>query len=571
MTIDLVIRNGRVVDGTGGPSQIADVAVDGGRIVSVGAHADTAARRVIDAAGCVVSPGFIDPHTHLDAQLFWDPVATPTCFHGVTTVVMSNCGFGIAPIAEGDEDNVLLRLQVVEEIPASVTRIGVPVTWRTWPEFRDALGALPLGINVASYVPHSALRSAVLGDRAKASDISAEEVASVVRAFDEALEAGALGLSTSRNPTQFEPDGTPMSSRMATDEELSQLVARCGDRPWTMASPAHGRGAEFLRELDSYASMTRSAGARMSWNPLLVFDGSDEWRVFLSRSQELQASGSSVVPQVIPVPITNAFCFANNGSLRAQRIDGWGDVMRSFPHEGTLSERVAFMERADVRAALVAAGSAGTATRSPRFDRWRIVHSSTQPDVIGQTLDEAFASSASPVDALIDFILADRLDCTIEIPIANSDEDQVAELCASDGILIGLGDSGAHMLSSTSYKYPTVLLGTMVRDRKALSLEAAVAHLTSIPARYLGLLDRGELRPGLAADICVFDLDALEVTPTELRQDLPGGAARLFAGASGYRCVVVNGEISIENDRLAGPRAGTFLPGAAERARSIRA
>jgi N-acyl-D-amino-acid deacylase len=563
MAIDICIRGGVIVDGSGGKPQIGDIGIEGDRIVAVEqGHLNATAATDIDASGCIVTPGFIDPHTHLDAQLFWDSAATPSCFHGVTTVTLSACGFGVAPCAEGEEDTVLRRLELVEEISHSVTRIGVPISWGSWLEYRSALSELSLGVNVAGFVPHSALRSAVLGDRAKASSLSDDEIKSLAQPLEEALAAGAVGLSTSRLPSHRELDGTPMSSCLATDDELSALVALCDDRAWQIAvrSEMVDDTDDLIAELDLYTALTANSRARLSWAPLFITPGSDAWRVVLRYCQQKQKSGIEIVPQVMPVAMTVTFCLANDGSYRAQRVVGWGEVMRAFPHGGTLAARLEHMRRADVRDGLRSAGYAGgLELLAPRFDRWRVAFSPSEPDKSGMTLEEVFDGHPDPVGSLIDLLIADDLQTIIEIPVANQDEDQVAELAGADGVLLGLGDSGAHLSSITSYRYPTVVLSSLVRERGEMTVQDGVARLTSIPAKHLGLRDRGEIRRGYAADVCVIDLQELKLAPPEYRNDLPGGAGRMFQGAHGYRCVLVNGAVSIERDALVQGHQGKVL------------
>ncbi len=557
---DALIANGLVVDGTGGAPRHADVAIRAGVIVAVG-HDLGAAREVIDASQCVVTPGFVDPHTHLDAQLFWDSAATPSCLHGVTTVAISACGFGVAPCARGDRDYVLRSLEVVEEIPFESTAVGVPDAWNTWPEYADALAALPLGVNVASFVPHSPLRRAVLGTRARLPTLDDDDIRRVVSAYSAALDAGALGFATSRGKSHVDAAGEPMPSRLASDRELAALVAASRSRAWQIATEATMTDppSQVGLELDRYAEWTTASDARLSWAPLVASDGSNTWRDALNHTLRLRDLNCAIVAQVTPRPIAVTLCLSNNSSYRAQRIVGWERVFQDFPHDGSIEQRTRFLTRPEVRSALSAAGSSGSELMSPRFERWRLACSPTQPDSTGLTLAEVFEGHPDPVLGLIELLLRDDLGTVVEIPVANDSPDLVAELCSADGVLFGLGDSGAHVASITSYSYPTFVLSSFVRDQQAMLLEEAVHRLTSAPARHLGITDRGELRPGQAADTCVVDLAALRARPAELRSDLPGGQTRLVQAAFGYRAVLVNGEVTVRNDELSDATPGRFL------------
>ena len=554
---ELVIRGGTVVDGTGSTARRADVAVDGGVIAAVGLDVGDG-HRTIDASGCVVTPGFIDPHTHLDVQLFWDPSATPSCLHGVTTVVLSSCGFGIAPSRAGGKEYLLRSLEAVEEIPYETTAAAVDIGWTTWSEYIDALGALQLGVNVAGYVPHSALRVAVMGDDASSRAATGDELEAMVDALGDALAAGAVGFSSSRGPNHVDGAGRPVPSRLAGDDELAALAAACEDRIWqiNVASKFGTDSSTFIAEIERYAGW--SGAATLTWSPLFVQRGNETWRDVLAHNRGLQ-EGHGVAPQVAPQPITSAVSFAEASPLLFG-ITGWREPLSGFAMLD-VDAQADRLRDADARRAFREAGHDGRAMLDPRFHDWIVAWSPSRPDLCGQPVARvADGTAGHPVDAFLDLVIDDRLETVVQIPLINDDVDAVAEVLVDETTLIGLGDSGAHVNTVTSYAYPTRLLTTFVGPGR-LTLEEAVRRMTSHPASLFGITDRGTLRVGLAADVCVLDLDRLELLPSEIRADLPAGATRLYQGARGYRAVIVNGRPTVLDDEVVAAGARSTGPG----------
>ncbi|MCU1461869.1 MAG: hypothetical protein JWO37_1944 [Acidimicrobiales bacterium] len=559
--LDLAIVNGTVVDGTGAPARAADVFVEDGRIAAVQPHgAAVDAARIIDATGKVVTPGFVDPHTHMDAQLWWAPSGAPSVLHGVTSVVIGSCGFGVAPLRAGDADYVLRSLESVEEIPFEATRRGLPMSWSTWPEYFEQLGALPLGVNVAGFVPHSALRLAVLGDDALVGPADAGQRARLAAELRDALASGAVGVSTSRGTNHTDANGRPMASRLADDAELIALVDECRGRVWQVNIAAKGDSsadgiARAVDELQKYAGWSERAGALGTWTPLVVAPGDlDAWPVLLAASV---VQAEHLLGQVSPQPIHSSITF--DGPSYAAMVDGWAGAFVGYGAL-TTGERRDRLADPGFRAALKATPENCTRVTGACFRRWWVRFSPSAPEAVGHTVEQyAGMLGVHPVDALLDLAVADDLATIIEAQLSNIDADSVRVLVTEPATLLGLGDAGAHVKSITNYTYPTYVVAELSRDRGWFPLEEAVRRLTSHPAAAFGLTDRGVLRAGAAADVCVLDVDRLALGTPTLVDDLPGGARRLHCDATGFAAVIVNGEVTVEDDRLTDARRGQLL------------
>jgi N-acyl-D-aspartate/D-glutamate deacylase len=552
---DIVIRGGQVIDGSGGPAVIADVGINGRRIAAVGPELGEG-RVVIHAESRVVTPGFVDVHTHLDAQLFWDPVATPSCFHGVTTVVLGNCGFGVAPFSTGTQEYVLKTLELVEEIPFGVTINAVPFSWNTFGEYLDSLDDLDLGVNVAAFVPHSALRHSIMGARCSLDVASADETSRMASAVEKAMNQGAAGFASSKGPNQFDATGQPIPSRLADDAEMRSLVRVCAGRPWqiNMRTKMVNDAAAMIAEVEQYAEWTREAGARLTWTPFLVQREGSAWRSVLEHNRRLPETGAEVVPQVTPVPMTVAAQF--NGPTPTVATRDWkaalGDDFWSVP----INERVARIRQRSIRKD-IARLSTSANVNLPSVSEWVVAHSPSLPNASGKPIGSLEGTTG--IDTLLDLLIEDQLETLLQVPVLNADEEAVAELISDDGTMIGIGDAGAHVQTISSYIYPTYLLTVFVREKRQMTLEDAVRRLTSRPAEFIGFADRGYLRPGYAADVCVIDFEHLRLEGSEMRHDLPSGAPRLYQRPRGFDAVIVNGAPVVQDDRLTDRRAGTLV------------
>jgi N-acyl-D-amino-acid deacylase len=559
----ILVRGGTVVDGTGAPARDADVLVRDGIVSAIGPDAGAGADATeIDASGCVVAPGFVDPHTHLDAQLCWDPSASPTNRHGVTTVVLGLCGFGVAPAPEGGGEYLLRSLEQVEEIPYGSTSLGVPFAWRSWAEYTDHLASQPLGVNVAGFVPHSALRYAVMGDRARGGAASEDDRAALAAALRRELTAGAIGLATSRGPNHTDATGDPVPSRFADDDELRALVAECRGRVWqiNVQTKFSGDAAGLLEEVGRYESWTAEAGARLSWTPFHADDRHPIWRDVLDHTADANRRGIPVLPQVATQPITVSFGFDEFSWIVA--VPGFREPLQGFYELDTEARRQRLSDlavRADLRAG-AEAPTDGSAMFPADAETWIVVRSASRPDLEGRSLaDIAGTEGAAWTDVLCDLALADDLGTRVMVPAVNRSRTGTEEIVTSEHTLIGLGDSGAHVTSINNFSYPSHVLAELVRVRGVLPLEDAVRRMTSVPAEFLGLRGRGRLAEGAPADVCVFDPTRVAPGRLHTADDLPGGARRLVQGAVGYRAVLVNGVVTLVDDEPTGAGPGTVV------------
>ena len=558
MAHDLVLRGGLIVDGTGAPPLRGDVAIDAGRVVEVGESVGDA-HDELDASGCWVTPGFIDPHTHLDAQLCWDPTAGPSNRHGVTTVIFGLCGFGVAPCPTDGDEYLLRALEVVEEIPYRSTSQGVPFGWHSWREFRDHIGRQALGVNAAGFVPHSALRYFAMGERARTEVATADDRDRMVAELSDALAAGAVGFATSRGPNHVDGYHKPVPSRLADEAELEALVSACAGRIWqiNVETKFSHDSAALIKEIEIYAEWTRKAGARLTWTPFYAEPGETVWQEVLEHNRSLNEGGLEVSPQITAVPITLVLRFDEGSFLTA--IPGWQEALRDF-FALSLDEQKARLLDPQVRDAMKVEGADPKHPLNPDFAYWTFTFCPSQPELSGRSLaDVAAQDGVHPVDVLCDQVVRDDLATLIDIPIFNRSREGVVRFLEDPYTLLGLGDSGAHVMSVTNYRYPTFLLADLVVQQQALPVELAVNRMTRVPALLHGLRDRGVLAPGLAADICVIDPERLRLGAVEVRHDLPGGLPRLYQPGFGYRAVFVNGVRTIADDETTGAAPGEML------------
>ena len=556
--IDLVLRGGLVCDGSGAPASIADVAVDAGRIAAVGPIHEPA-RRTIDAAGLIVAPGFVDVHTHYDAQVTWDRLCTPSCWHGVTSVVVGNCGFGIAPCRPADRDRLLHMLEHVEGMPFESLRAGVAWEWETFPEYLAALGARPLGLNVAALVPHSAIRTWVLGHDAYAriaSDAETEAMCTLVR---QAMAAGAIGLATSRSNAHVGEGGRPVPSRLASREELYALARAMAER---------GRGvleitpATFPLDADEGAFLQRIAadtGRPVSFSAILsVPDRPDIWDDVFAR---MRVAEGRLFPQVSCRPMRFDFdlvtgCASLDAAPAWRR---WRETSDPAAHRALLRD-VAFREA-------VRRDTIGR-TEAPSSRRWGdvVVEDTTDRRWLGQTLGAVGAARGTdPIEAMLDLALADDLATRFSMLLLNYDEDEVGVLLSQPETLVALSDAGAHVSVLCDAGYATHFLGHWVRERSLCDWPEAVRRLTAMPAAVYGLEGRGRLVPGAVADVTCFDPTRVGSRPPERVADFPAGAVRQVVRADGIVHVLVGGEPLVSDGAMTGALPGRVLVGGATR------
>lgn len=568
MAHDLVIRGGTVVDGSGAQRFTADVGIKDGMIAEVG-HITSAASRTIDADGLIVSPGFIDGHTHMDAQVAWDPLGSCSCWHGVTSVVMSNCGFALAPCKPEDRDLYARCLSAVEDIPTEAMAAGIDWTWETFPEYLATVERLPKAINYGMYIGHSALRMYAMGKRAFTEKATEDEMVRMAGLVKEALRAGAMGFSSSRASTHVTPDNTPVASRIAEWEEIDRIVAAMAELdagifqvgPDVASGPAH---RAFLARLRELALAYRRP---VMFGVLATKQGDDPtgWAYQTRYIDETVAAGGRMFGQGTTRSI-NAI-FSLKSYLPFDVLPAWREI-RSLP----MTEQKRRLADPEVRRELVAAESrmkprdnvfqgGGAATTDPRKPDYANLFAMTGVDWDDPTVEQlARARGQHPVEVMIDLSLANENQVYVQ-PLVNESPDDVLGILKHDRTLATFSDSGAHVAQEMGSSLQTHLLSYWVRKRGAFTLEEAVKKITRDNAVAWDLTDRGLVREGYRADLVLFEEDRIRPTLPTVERDLPGGARRLVQKAEGIRATLVNGALAFENGKATGAYAGTVLKG----------
>ncbi|HET9689715.1 MAG TPA: amidohydrolase family protein [Acidimicrobiales bacterium] len=549
-----LIRGGTVVDGTGAAGTPADVLVEGGRVRAVGPDAATSAPAasldVVDAGGCVVAPGFVDIHTHYDAQVFWDRAMTPSCFHGVTTVVAGNCGFSIAPTRPGDRELMAHTLEKVEDMDPAALMAGIPWDFETFPDYLASVRRRGVGVNFAAYVGHLPIRVWVMGDEAADREATDDEVAQMAGLVAEAMAAGAAGFATSLAVTHRGADGRPIPSRLASVAEIEACARAVAEAGRGVVAVNGGGPLGFSATYD----LAERVGVPVTYTALLTTpDGKHTKAVEIHRARS--AAGARVHPQVSCRPLAFSMTMREPFTLNVNPV--FAALMA-----GSADDRArAYADpawRAQVRSAWRDARSL-----PPRWETFEVMESAASPDLVGRRLvDLAAEAGADPFDRLLDLALAEPgLGLRMRATLANDDEAGVAALLTEPGCVLGLSDAGAHVGQLCDAPLPTDLLGPWVRDRQVMGHEAAVHKLTGEPAALFGFADRGVLRPGAHADVVVFDPATVGPGPLRRVRDFPAGSERLTADqATGVRLVMVNGAPVVVDGTLAdGPPAGQLV------------
>ncbi|HKX03694.1 MAG TPA: amidohydrolase family protein [Methylomirabilota bacterium] len=569
MAYDLLIKNGWVVDGSGLPRYRGDVGVKDGRIAAIGRLRE-GAREVIDAEGRVVAPGFVDGHTHMDAQIFWDPLGTSSCWHGITSVVMGNCGFTLAPCAKEDRHLVIRNLQRAEDIAAEAMEAGIEWRWTTFPEFLDVLDSLPKGINYSGYMGHSALRTYVMGERAFDGPATEADLAAMERELRNALMAGAIGFTTSRSPSHETPDSKPVASRMASWDEVRRLVGAMGELNagiFELAGEGVDRKADhpdlpdYHRRLKALAVET---GRPVTFGLFTRKDAPDMWRHYVRLIEETNAAGGRMFAQVHSRALSVVLSFKTQ--MPFDRLPVWKEL-RALP----LGEQQVRLRDPELRRRLVEASrerdnrkALGTEARQVAYD-WIFVMDQVDPPH-RSVAEIARERGVDPVEAIIDLALEKDMDRFFFHPIANENQELAIELIKHPQAVVTFSDSGAHVSQLMDSSLQTYLLSHWVRAKQALTLEQAVRMLSFVPASYWGFTDRGLIREGMAADFVVFDPDTIAAELPEVVRDLPAGAKRLIQRTRGIAATVVNGEILLRDGKHTGAHPGKLLRGPLARA-----
>jgi N-acyl-D-amino-acid deacylase len=565
MPYDLVIKNGVLIDGSGLPRYHADVAVRHGRIAATGRIRERA-REVIDADGLVVAPGFVDGHTHMDAQIFWDPLGTCSCWHGVTTVVMGNCGFSLAPCPASERHLVVRNLERAEDIAAEAMEAGIAWKWTTFPEFLDCLDALPKGINYAAYLGHCALRTYVMGERAFAQAATDDDLRAMERELGDAIRAGAIGFTTSRSPIHETPDGRPVASRLAAWDEVRRLVGVMGAMNagiFELAGEDVGRDLHDPAAFRDYHVRLRElaveTGRPVTWGIFDRLSAPGVFRRYLALLDETAAAGGRMFAQVHSRGLNVVLSFRTQ--LPFDHLPVW-KPFRALP----LAEQQQRLRDPETRRRLIAGAhdkperrALGTEARPFPYE-WIFLYDTVEgphPTVA----DIARQRGVDPAAAMIDLALEKDLDRFFIHPVANEDQDAVLEMMRHPRAVVTFSDSGAHVSQIIDSSLQTHLLSHWVRVKQAFTLEQAVRMLTLVPATHWGFADRGLVREGFAADLVVFDPDTVGPEMPEVVNDLPAGARRLVQRARGIAATVVNGEVLLRDGKPTGALPGQLLRG----------
>ncbi len=560
MPYDLVIKNGTVIDGSGLPRYRADVAVRHGRIAAIG-RVREAAREVVDADGLVVTPGFIDGHTHMDAQIFWDPMGTCSCWHGVTTVVMGNCGFTLAPCGKLERHLVVRNLERAEDIAAEAMDAGIDWTWTTFPEFLDRIEGLPKGINYAGYIGHSALRTYVMGERAFEKEAGEDDLRAMERELRDAIRAGAIGFTTSRSPSHETPDRRPVASRLASWDEVRRLVGVMGDMNagvFELAGERAGGDPERLREYHvRLRDLAVETGRPVTWGLFSRREEPDLWRTYIALLEETAARGGRMFAQVHSRALTVVLSFKTN--LPFDRLPVWREL-RALP----LDQQAVRLREPELRRRLVEAAKerderrpVGAEARLGSYEWMFVMDTAEGPH--RSVAAVARERGVDPVEAIIDLALEKDLDRFFLQPIANENQDHALELMKHPRTVVTFSDSGAHVSQIMDASLQTHLLSYWVRAKHAFSLEQAVRMLSFEPATHWGFSDRGLIRAGMAADLLVLDPETIAPEMPEVVRDLPAGARRLTQRARGIAATVVNGEVVLRDGKPTGALPGQLL------------
>jgi N-acyl-D-aspartate/D-glutamate deacylase len=558
MTYDLLINNARICDGTGKPISRGSVGVRNGKITEAGDASGTATR-TINAGGLVLAPGFIDIHTHYDAQVSWDPLLTCSPWHGVTSVLMGNCGVGVAPCRPSEKDIVSWDLVNVEAMPQDVLLNGVAWDeWESFPQYMEAVAKRGIALNAGFLVPLSSFRYYVMGAAASEREATEAELERMTVLFRQAMEAGAYGFSLSLLNQHIGYQGKPLASRMATKKELCALgrVMRALGRGVIEIALTRSVSVMTEEELDLLVAVATESQRPVTWLGLLGrSDMPGVCRKTLTRVEPLLRQGLRIPPQVTPRPIQQyytlkvPFIFASFSS--------WKEAFNR-----PVAEQIALYRKPEFREAFRRDLKVGGAIFTNQWDRVHVVR--VEKEHNRQYLNKSIADIAAlwnrdPVDTILDLAIDENLEMGITLSVINTNPDEVRELITHPGVLIGLSDAGAHVDQHCDAGVPTYLLGEWVRKRQALTLEEGVRRLTSEPAAFLGQPSKGRIAAGMDADLVLFDPDTIGPYPPEWVNDLPGGKPRLIERAAGVHHTIVGGNVLFSDGIYQGGLPGKVL------------
>jgi N-acyl-D-aspartate/D-glutamate deacylase len=561
---DIVIRNGTIVDGSGAPGYRSDVAIKDGKIAGFGRIRD-AAKEVIDADGLVVAPGFVDGHTHMDAQIFWDPLGTGSCWHGVTSVIMGNCGFSLAPCHPHEKESLMRGLEAVEDIPTPAMIAGIPWTWGTYRDYLRAIGDTPKGINYGGYVGHTALRRFVMGERAFTEAATPEDVEAMRSELSDGLHAGAMGFSTSRGSAHITPEGKPVPSRLAKWDEVVSLVEVMGDLNagiFEIAGEGGGSPEDQRDYRDRVKDLAVRTGVTVTYGSLYSRRNPGGTKEALDFLDEVAAAGGRAIGQAHTRAINTVWSF--KARMPYDRIPVW-DELRAKP----LEEQKVLLRDPELRKRLIhsAHNVQGFMVlpgqpRPPDREGYELVSVLVDMEGPNPSIAEvARQQGKDPVEVVIDLSLEKDFEQYFLQPIANESEDGVLAHMKHPRTVVTFSDSGAHVGAIVDCSLQTNLLGYWVRKKGAFTLEQAVRRITFDTASAWNLYDRGLLRQGLNADVTIFDPATVGAEMPEVAHDLPAGEMRLITRAKGIHTTIVNGQVLLRDGKHTGALPGELILG----------
>ena len=564
MAYDLLIKNGRIIDGSGMPSFQGDVAVKNGKIVELGKLSGSATK-VIDAGGLVVSPGFVDNHCHYDAQVTWDPICSFSCYHGATTVIIGNCSLAMAPIRPGKSERASEFLSYVEAIPMDVLKT-VDFSWETIPQYMDTIDKR-LGVNVGTLMGHSAIRYYVMGDECQGREATGDEIEQMRGIVREGLDAGAIGLSVSRNKGHFDPQGVLIPALWASEEEIFSLADVLREMGTGLIQSGGGRNAELDSRL--MTRLAEATGRQIVYNNLgQTINKPNEWKELMALVEESTSKGLRAYPLCTPNSTTQRYTMRNCQLFRG--VPTWHPILLASDEE-----KLKAYSDPQVRERLHAE-TVEWSVDMPQANLARVWYDYTWVEetkleknrwMNGKTIHQvAQEQGRGIIEAFMDLVVEEDLDTVFLQGTGNVDKEAVSQILNYPSAIIGLSDGGAHVQFHGGYGYSTRLLGYWVREQEIMSLEKAVRRLTFESASTFGIYDRGLLRPGMAADITVFDPDTVRPLPEDVVEDFPAGGWRIRELAEGVKYTIVNGDVLIEDSKHTGALPGRVMRNALYRA-----
>ena len=563
MSFDLVIKNGLVIDGSGGARYRADIGVTGQKISQIGNIKGELAEQVIDAEGHVITPGFVDGHTHMDAQIFWDQLGSCSCYHGVTTVVMGNCGFTLAPCRESEADLVFRNLERAEDISRSAMLEGIDWSWETYSEYMDAIELLPKGINYAGYVGHSAIRTYVMGERAFEEDPTESDLDLMKTEVCAAIKSGALGFSTSRSPAHMTSDNRLVASRVAPDREVHELVRAMGTTGAGIFQLAMKRGDHAFMENDyrSLAHLSKETGRPITFGSLSRKEQPGQWRSLYRIIEEENLNGARLFTQVHSREINTVLSFETSMPFDTWKV--WSDF-RKLPLKKQLEKlsNDAALKKKLIEVADSPYDGPEVVGAEPRPPEWEMFYVMDRVQRPHRSIAEiASERSVTPATAMLDIAIEHKLKVFFRQPIANENQDDALELMKHPYSNVTFSDSGAHVSQIMDSSLQTHLLSHWVREEEAFTLEEAVRCITYDTATNWGFHDRGLLREGMVADIAIFDPKNIGPRMPLVVNDLPSGAKRLKQYADGMLATIVAGQVVLTSNEHTGALPGKLLRG----------